>query len=130
MSFGSRVESQPAPDQRGGGSILMIGLLTVVMTLAMVGICLAGYLVAVHRARVAADLAALSGAVDVSTGKDPCSAARRVARQNDAELLSCGRVGDAVDFVVTVRVQVSVRAGVRGLPTSIDAVAHAGSSVR
>ena len=117
-------------DQRGGGSILLVGLMTVVLTLAMAGVCIAGYLVATHRARSAADLAALSGASSVSTGEVPCSAARRVAVANGATLLSCGQVGDAVDFVVTVRVRVQVSTGVPVLPTSIEAVAHAGSATQ
>jgi secretion/DNA translocation related TadE-like protein len=122
------VRNGQAYDERGGGTMLMIGVLTVVMTLAMAGVCLAGYLVAVHRARAAADLAALSGAASVSTGDAPCPAADRVAVQNRAKVVSCGRVGDAVDFVVTVRVQVRVSTGVRGLPGTIEAVAHAGSA--
>ena len=110
--------------------MLMIGIMTVVLLLALAGVCLAGYLVAVHRARAAADLAALSGAATYARGGDSCVAATRVAVGNGARLVSCGTVGDRVDFVVTVRVEVRSSTGVRGLPTRIPAVAHAGSGAQ
>jgi secretion/DNA translocation related TadE-like protein len=107
--------------------MLMVGVMTVVLMLSLGGICLAGYLVAVHRARATADLAALSGAAVLATGGDACGAARRNAENNKGRLVSCDQVGDQVDFVVTVQVEVRVTTGVAGLPRSIRAVAHAGS---
>lgn len=119
--------SMAVRDERGSGSMLMIGVMTVVLMLSLSGICLAGYLVAAHRARAAADLAALSGAAVFVTGGDGCGAAHRNARSNGGRLVSCEQVGDQVDFVITVRVEVRVRTGVAQLPRTIQAVAHAGS---
>jgi len=107
--------------------MLMIGVMIVVLTLGLMAMCVAGYLVAGHRARSTADLAAVSGAAGFAQGQDACGAARQNALANHARVLTCDQVGDLVDFVVTVRIQVTVQTRVPGLPTSIEAVAHAGS---
>lgn len=106
--------------------MLMVGVLGALMLAGMGAMCMATYLVAAHQARGAADLAALSGAVAMSAGEDGCAAARRVARANAASLLTCDPVGDAVDFVISVRVARTVRLDLPGLPTKITALAHAG----
>ena len=85
-----------------------------------------GYLLGYHRARAAADLAALSGAVAYQQGRDGCAEARRLASANGARLADCDEVGDQVDFVITVRVTVAVGLRVPGLPRTITAEAHAG----
>ena len=85
-----------------------------------------GYLLGYHRARAAADLAALSGAVAYQQGRDGCAEARRLAAANGAGLAGCDEVGDQVDFVITVRVTVAVGLRVPGLPRTITAEAHAG----
>ena len=113
-------------DERGGASVLMAGIMGVVVTLAAAATLVAGYLVAHHQARSAADLAALSGAVAYAGGHDACDQARRTARQNGARVTRCDRVGDAVDFVVTVRTVVEVSSRVPGLPRRVEAEAHAG----
>jgi secretion/DNA translocation related TadE-like protein len=113
------------PDERGSGSMLMVGVMAVVLMLGLAAICIAGYLMAAHRVRAAADLAALSGAVAVNAGQDGCTAARRTARDNGARLATCERVGDQVDFVITVRAELPVHP-VPGLPASVQAVAFAG----
>lgn len=107
--------------------MLMVGVMTVVLMLSLMAVCIAGYLVAVHKARSAADLAALSGAVAAAAGKESCPAARRVAQANQVRVVSCEQVGDAIDFVVTVRVELHVAVTVPGLPTRVGAVAYAGS---
>jgi secretion/DNA translocation related TadE-like protein len=108
--------------------MLMVGVLTVVVMLGLVATVIAGYLVAGHRARSAADLAALSGAVASGDGGDGCPKARSVAKANGAHVVSCDHVGDALDYVVTVRVEVVVGLAVPGLPDRVAAVAHAGAS--
>ena len=62
----------------------MAGIMGVVVTLGAVAMVVAGYLVGYHRARAAADLAALSGAAASRSGEDACAEARRTARQNGA----------------------------------------------
>ena len=74
----------------------------------------------------AADLAALSGAAAYAAGRDACDQARRTALQNSARVVRCDRVGDEVDFVVTVRTVVEVRSRVPGLPRRVEAEANAG----
>jgi secretion/DNA translocation related TadE-like protein len=113
-------------DERGSGTMLMVGVLGVLLALGTTAIWAAGYLAAAHRARAAADLAALSAAVAVEAGADGCAVARRVAADNRTRLSVCNRVGDQVDFVVSVEVARPVRTGVPGLPAEVTAVAHAG----
>jgi secretion/DNA translocation related TadE-like protein len=112
-------------DERGSGTMLMVGVLGVLLALATATIWAAGYLAAAHKARAAADLAALSGAVAIQAGADGCAAARRVAVDNGTELSACDRVGDQVDFVISVEVARPVRTGIPGLPAQVTAVAHA-----
>ena len=113
-------------DQRGSGSMLMLGVIGALSLLGLGAMCMATYLAAVHHARGAADLAALSGAVAVQAGEDGCASAERVALANETSLLTCDRVGDAVDFVISVKVVRSVRVNVPGLPGKITGSAHAG----
>lgn len=114
--------------ERGSGSILMVAVMTVVLMLVLTTICIAGYLVAGRQARGAADLAALSGAVAIGQGSDGCAAARENAQRNRARVVSCERVGDQIDFVITVTAAVEVPALMPGLPTRVEAVAYAGPS--
>ena len=94
----------------------MAAIMSVVVALGAAATVVAGYLVSHHQARAAADLAALSGAAAYAEGRTratrpggrPGRTARTVAR--------CDRVGDEVDFVVTVRVVVEVRVRSPGLP--------------
>lgn len=106
--------------------MLMIGVMIVITVLALTGTCIAVYAVAVHRARAAADLAALSGAVAWSSGGDACDAARTIARANGTALAECDQVGDRIDFVITVEVDHGVPSMMPGLPRTVSARAHAG----
>ena len=115
-----------ARGERGSGTVLMGAIMSVVVALAATATVVAGYLVSHHRARSAADLAALSGAAAYARGDDPCDQARRTARRNGARVTRCEQVGDPVDFVVTVRVVVEVRLRSPGLPRRVDGEAHAG----
>jgi secretion/DNA translocation related TadE-like protein len=115
-----------SPDERGSGTMLMIGVLGVLLALGTAAMWAAGYLAAAHKARAAADLAALSAAVAIEAGADGCATARRVAVDNGTTLSGCDRFGDQVDFVISIEVARSVRRGVAGLPAQVTAVAHAG----
>ncbi len=112
--------------ERGSGTVLTAGLMGLVLALAGAATVIAGYLVAAHRAKAAADLGALSGAAAVRSGLDPCLAAIRAADRQRAEVRDCRRVGDQIDFVVIVTAQVSVGVRVPGLPRTLAAVGHAG----
>ena len=113
-------------DRRGSGTLLMAGVMGVVGAAALAAMLLAGYLVAGHRARGAADLAALSGAAAYQQGADPCVQARRTAAADRARMTRCDRVGDTVDFVVSVTVVVDADPRVPGLPRTVPARANAG----
>lgn len=127
MSPGASTRPARRVDERGGGSMLMIGVCVVVMMLGFAAMVIGGYLIAGHRARAAADLAALSAATVASRGGDPCAAARHNAAAHRASITSCDRVGDQIDFVVTVTAEVSTTMRVPGLPGRLRVVAHAGS---
>ncbi|SDR73676.1 helicase/secretion neighborhood TadE-like protein [Friedmanniella luteola] len=117
-----------AAGQRGSASILVAGVLGVVVVLVGVALLVAGYAMAQHRVRAAADLAAVSGAAAFAGGRDACAQARRTAGANGASLLTCSTVGDPVEYVVSVRVALGVGTRVPGLPTRVVSEAHAGSA--
>ena len=98
----------------------------VVAALSSAALVIAGYAVGYHRARAAADLSALSGAVAFQQGREPCVQAAMTAQQNGARVIRCNKVGDAVDFVVTVRVSVVAGTRLPYLPMTVVAEAHAG----
>ena len=123
MTVGSR---KVILGERGVASMMMAGVMGVVVTMSCVAMVICGYLLGYHRARAAADLAALSGAVAYQQGRDGCAEAGRLAAANGAALAGCNEVGDQVDFVISARVTVAVGLKVPGLPRTITAEAHAG----
>jgi secretion/DNA translocation related TadE-like protein len=112
--------------ERGSASVLMIGVIAVVVTLSGAAMLIAGYATGYHRARAAADLSALSAAAAFEQGRDACAQARQTARQIGAQVDRCSLIGDAIDFVVTVRVSVAARTRIPQLPRKVAAEAHAG----
>jgi secretion/DNA translocation related TadE-like protein len=115
-----------ARSESGSASVLMTGVIGFVVALSSAALVIAGYAVGYHRARAAADLSALSGAAAYQDGREACAQATRTARQNGARLDHCDVVGDAIDFVVTVRVSVLARTKIHHLPPAVTAQAHAG----
>jgi secretion/DNA translocation related TadE-like protein len=113
---------------RGSASVLVAGLLGVLVVLSGAALLVAGFAVAHHRARAAADLAAVSAAAAFEQGGDACRQARRSAADNGARVVQCDQVGDQIAYVVSVRAEIRVRSRIRGLPTSVQAWAHAGSA--
>jgi len=112
--------------ESGSASVLMTGVIGFVVVLSSAALVIAGYAVGYHRARAAADLSALSGAAAYQGGREACAQANRTARQNGGRLDHCDVVGDAIDFVVTVRVSVLARTRIPQLPHVVTAKAHAG----
>ena len=112
--------------ERGSASVLMTGMMGVVVALSSTALVIAGYATGYHRARAAADLSALSGAAAFRQGYDACAQVRQTARQNGARVERCDLVGDAIAFVVTVRVSVAARTRIPQLPRTVAAEAHAG----
>ena len=115
-----------ARSELGSATVLMVGIMGIVVALSSAALVIAGYAVGYHRARAAADLSALSGAAAFQQGREPCAQAALTARQNGARVTRCNQVGDAVDFVVTVRVSVVVGTRIPHMPRTVAAEAHAG----
>lgn len=105
--------------------MIMVGVMAVVVVITGAALVITGFLLAQHRARAAADLSALSAAAAFQQAESGCGQARRTAQANGARVTRCDRVGDEVDFVVTVEVTVDVETRVPGLPRTVRAVAHA-----
>jgi secretion/DNA translocation related TadE-like protein len=98
----------------------------VLVTAATVAVFVMAVVLASHRARNAADLAALAAATSEANGGPACAAARVNALTNRAELSSCHVTGGASSFVVAVTV--TVPTGLRSpLPPTVSAEAHAGN---
>jgi secretion/DNA translocation related TadE-like protein len=96
------------PDRReaGAATVWMVGLATLIGLSVSVGIVRGSAALTRHRAEVAADLAALAGAIRVSAGDaHPCAAAERVATRNGGLLTACKVTGEDVDVAVTRRLE-------------------------
>lgn len=89
----------------GAATVLAVALVVCVLALTAGGLVIASAVVASHRARLAADLAALAGAGAGQDGADPsraCAVAQDVARRNGAATRSCSAGGGVLDVRVTV----------------------------
>lgn len=92
--------------------MVMLGVIAAVLMLTVTGLMLASAVLASHRARAAADLAALAAAGALIRGgpaSTACEFAAQVAAANH------GRVQQCIASGTEVRLTVAVRAGVRGL---------------
>jgi len=93
--------------ERGGISIVMLGVLVVGLALSGAAARLGGALVGRARADAAADAAALAAADALASGRSDAearSAATETAASNGARLVSCGCRGITADVVVEVEV--------------------------
>jgi secretion/DNA translocation related TadE-like protein len=98
----------------------------VLIMAAAAAVVVVAVVLASHRARVAADLAALAAATAEVGGTDACSAARTNARTNGAQVVTCRVIGETSSFAVGVTVGAST--GLRApLPATVSAEAHAGN---
>jgi secretion/DNA translocation related TadE-like protein len=92
--------------------VVMLALIVVVLMLTVSGLMLASAVLASHRARAAADLAALAAAGALIRGEASgaaCDSAVRVAAANHGRVQWCTAVG------TEVRLSIAVSAGVQGL---------------
>jgi secretion/DNA translocation related TadE-like protein len=86
----------------GSGSVLVLGIATVLVAVGILQASLAAVAVVRHRAAGVADLAALAAAEQVGSGR-PCAAAAVVADVGGATLVHCAVDGAQVQVVVEVR---------------------------
>lgn len=103
---------------QGSTTVVAAGLVGVALAGCLVAASLAGLVSAQHRAAAAADLAALTGARVPAQG---CQVARRVAADNGTRVTRCEVTGP----VVTLTVQLEADAPL-GLSPTIEAEARAG----
>ena len=115
--------------ERGSGTVVVLGVCGVLVVLLGAVSVLGGVVAGVHRARSAADLAALAAVAPMLTGAAPdCEASAGLAALNGARESSCVVLGDGSVLVV---VQVSVQG--EGLfahvvPEVVSATARSGVS--
>jgi secretion/DNA translocation related TadE-like protein len=108
----TRVFRWRRPDEAGSATVVMLAVIAAVLTLTASGLLLSSAVLASHRARSAADLAALAAAGALLEGEAPpraCQAAARVVAANAGQLQRCVAVGEEV------QISVAVHAGARGL---------------
>ena len=99
-------------DEVGSATVVMLAVIGAVLTLTVCGLLLSSAVLASHRARSAADLAALAAAGALLDGEAPsraCQVAGRVAAVNAGQMQRCVAAGGEV------RISVAVQTGVRGL---------------
>lgn len=87
-------------DDAGSTTVTGAFITALVLSLALVAVHSGATLVAHRRTAVAADLAAVAGAVDAQRGGGGCDAAARIARANGRELADCVRDGEDVQVTV------------------------------
>nr|WP_050766597.1 Rv3654c family TadE-like protein [Janibacter sp. HTCC2649] len=110
--------------ERGSGTVLTVAAIGVLLVLTTAGLQLGAAASAAHRARTAADLAALAGAGALQSGQaDACVRAAVVARRNGAQVVECAL---GVNESVSVRVSTQVATSWPGVPDRAVASARAG----
>jgi secretion/DNA translocation related TadE-like protein len=112
--------------QQGSATVLTVGAVAAVVLVLTGVLVVSGAVRDVHRARAAADLAALAAAGPVATGgAADCAAGASIARANGAVLTGCAVEPDG-SVVVAVSVGHRWVAGWGGLPTVVSGRARAG----
>jgi secretion/DNA translocation related TadE-like protein len=113
--------------ERGGASVLVVAAAGAVVAVLAGSLAVVATVRDVHRARAAADLAALAAAAGTAGGGSvDCASANAVAGRNGSILAACGSLADG-SAVVTVSVPV-LRSGPASawLPREVTARARAG----
>jgi secretion/DNA translocation related TadE-like protein len=103
-------ERGSATHERGSATVVMLGVIASVLILTVSGLLLASAVLASHRARAGADLAALAAAaVLMQGGTEPaaCGSAARVAALNRGRLEQC--LASGVEVWLSVDVEASMK---------------------
>ena len=112
--------------ERGSATVLTVGAVAVVVLVLTGVLVVSGVVRDVHRARAAADLAALAAAGPVASGGvADCDVGGAVAAANGAVLTGCAVEPDG-SVVVAVSVGHRWAPGWSGLPTLVSGRARAG----
>lgn len=99
-------------NERGSVTVVMLGLIAAVVMLTISGLFLASAVLASHRARAAADLAALASAGVLMRGGPPAAACRSAAQVAAA---NHGRVQACITIGTEARLTIAVPTGMKGL---------------
>ena len=111
---------------RGSATVLTVGALGVLVIVLGAGLAVVGVVRDVHRARAAADLAALAAASPLLHGEGvDCAAAREVAEANGGVLRGCRALADGSVETWVARPRSGASGWARGLPEA-SARARAG----
>jgi secretion/DNA translocation related TadE-like protein len=98
--------------EKGSATVAMLGVIAAVLLLTVSGLLLASAVAASHRARAAADLAALAAAGVLLRGEQGAAACKCAAQ---VALVNHGRMTTCIASGTEVRVTVAVPASVKGL---------------
>lgn len=109
--------------ERGSGAVLATAVCATLLTCVVAALAVVAVVLAGHRARAAADLAALAAMGATTDGRDPCAAAQVTAGRNGARLVDCRPAG------TVVRVRVVVTAAGRWGVARAEAVAGQSAEV-
>ena len=101
-----------SPEEGGSATVVMLGVIASVLMLTISGLLLASAVLASHRARAAADLAALAAAGVLLRGGPALAACESAAH---VAALNHGRVQQCIVSGTEVLLRVVVVAGVKGL---------------
>jgi secretion/DNA translocation related TadE-like protein len=112
--------------ERGSATVLVVGAVVAVVVVLTGVLVVCGVVRDVHRARAAADLAALAAAGPVAVGGGvDCGVGAAVAAANGAVLTGCAAQPDG-SVLVAVAVRRRGSPGWVGLPAAVSARARAG----
>lgn len=121
------VRSRARVAERASATVLVAGAVAAVVLVLAGALTVVSAVLGAHRARAAADLAALAAAVPLASGGvADCGAAAQVAVANGAALTGCAADGAGVTVRVAVALPVGGGAAWWGLPASTEARARAG----
>lgn len=101
----------------GGGTALALTLILAVSSLLVAAVLYGAVVLATHRARTAADLAALAASarmIEGSAMEAACGQARQVAQANGGRIVAC-RAGPGTSGTVETEVHVALPRALRGL---------------
>lgn len=87
--------------ERGMATVAAMGVIVIIAGISAVLVVVADLSAAAQRAGRAADAAALAASSASLAGEDPCAAARVIARDNDATIVTCRMDADVA--TVTAR---------------------------
>ncbi|MDR1449823.1 MAG: hypothetical protein LBI84_06435 [Propionibacteriaceae bacterium] len=117
--------------ERGAGLIMTAWVICGIAFIALIGLAAGGYVITGHRARAAADMAALAGAqAALRTGAsedEACAVAAQIALEQGGRADDCQMAAYNGLAALSVTVSVSVPWAVVGLPSELQAVAAAGN---